>query len=323
MDLNTSDEALIKKEIIYRGSKYIPLVDGTKVKFHYQTKTCYDNNDQKIIDDSKKYGKPMELIIGKKFKFEVWEAIVKKMSLNEVAKFRVHKSLVAQYPFISKTLRDIEKPKEERKHCCGMTIQNEGIGYKDLDELFAKQCDLEFIIELISVELPTEYEKESWQLTENERFSTIKENREIGNELYRNGKIAEAEDKYRAALAIIEQLLLKEKPHDTEWMELIKIKIPLLLNYSQCKLLKKDYYAVIEHCTEVLKHEPNNVKALYRRAKGHVGAWNPDDAKKDFQRCLELDTGLTKSINRDLSQLNEDIKLNEVEAKLRYKSLFS
>lgn len=40
-------------------------------------------------------------------------------------------------------------------------------------------------------------------------------------------------------------------------MELIKIKIPLLLNYSQCKLLKKDYYAVIEHCTEVLKHEPS------------------------------------------------------------------
>lgn len=46
-----------------------------------------------MIDDSKKCGKPMELIIGKKFKFEVWEAIVKKMSLNEVAKFRVNKSV--------------------------------------------------------------------------------------------------------------------------------------------------------------------------------------------------------------------------------------
>lgn len=46
-----------------------------------------------MIDDSKKIGRPMELIIGKKFKFEVWEAIVKKMSLNEVAKFRVEKSV--------------------------------------------------------------------------------------------------------------------------------------------------------------------------------------------------------------------------------------
>lgn len=64
-------------------------------------------------------------------------------------------------------------------------------------------------IELLSVELPSEYEKESWQLTENEKFTTIKENREIGNELYRNGKIDAAEEKYRAALGIVEQLLLK------------------------------------------------------------------------------------------------------------------
>lgn len=41
----------------------------------------------------------MELIIGKKFKFEVWEAIVKKMSLNEVASFHVDKSVRAQQKF--------------------------------------------------------------------------------------------------------------------------------------------------------------------------------------------------------------------------------
>jgi len=35
----------------------------------------------------------MELVLGKKFKLEVWEVIVQKMSLNEVAKFTVHKSV--------------------------------------------------------------------------------------------------------------------------------------------------------------------------------------------------------------------------------------
>lgn len=67
----------------------------------------------------------------------------------------------------------------------------------------------------------------------------------------------------------------------------------------------------------------DNIKALYRRAKAHVGAWNPDDAKKDFEKCLELDKSLTKTVNRDLEQLNQEIKLNEVETKLRYKNLFS
>lgn len=51
----------------------------------------------------------------------------------------------------------------------------------------------------------------------------------------------------------------REKPHDTEYIALIKTKIPLLLNFSQCKLIQKDYYAVIEHCTEVIKHEPSKL----------------------------------------------------------------
>lgn len=68
---------------------------------------------------------------------------------------------------------------------------------------------------------------------------------------------------------------------------------------------------------------PDNVKALYRRAKAHVGAWNPDEAKNDFQKCLELDKNLTKAIQRDLEQLDQQIKLNDVETKLRYKNLFT
>lgn len=63
-----------------------------QVKFHYQTKACR-GDDRKLVDDSKKMGRPMELVIGKKFKFEVWEVIVQKMSLKEVAKFHVDKSV--------------------------------------------------------------------------------------------------------------------------------------------------------------------------------------------------------------------------------------
>lgn len=38
-------------------------------------------------------GKPIDLVLGKKFKLEVWEAIVQKMALNEVAQFTVDKSV--------------------------------------------------------------------------------------------------------------------------------------------------------------------------------------------------------------------------------------
>lgn len=110
---------------------------------------------------------------------------------------------------MAKTLRDIDRPTEERKHCCGMTIQSEGIGYKDLDELFARPCDLEFTIEIISIERPEEYERETWQMSEAERRTAIQTFRDQGNELYRGRKIDEAAAKYETALGIIEQLLTK------------------------------------------------------------------------------------------------------------------
>lgn len=84
------DEALIKKETLFAGSKYVKVTDGAKVRFHYETKRA---DNQKVIDDSRKVNKPMELVLGKKFKLEVWEAISKMMSVQEVARFTVDKSV--------------------------------------------------------------------------------------------------------------------------------------------------------------------------------------------------------------------------------------
>lgn len=40
-----------------------------------------------MLDDSRVRGKPMELIIGKKFKLPVWETIVSTMREGEIAQF--------------------------------------------------------------------------------------------------------------------------------------------------------------------------------------------------------------------------------------------
>lgn len=40
-----------------------------------------------MLDDSRVRGKPMELIIGKKFKLPVWETIVCTMREGEIAQF--------------------------------------------------------------------------------------------------------------------------------------------------------------------------------------------------------------------------------------------
>ena len=54
----------------------------------------------------------------------------------------------------------------------------------------------------------------------------------------------------------IQNLFFREKPGEEEWKTLNDMKVPLLLNYSQCQHMQGNYYAVIEHCSSVLTIDP-------------------------------------------------------------------
>lgn len=231
--------------------------------------------------------------------------------------------LVVQYPFVSKTIRDSMKPPEERRtHTCGMTLQNEGLGYCDLDELLKNPCDLEFIFEMLSIEQPQDYQKDSWQMDDEEKFQMVKKVKEEGNEKYKEKDLKGAESCYQYAIGLLEQLMLKEKPGDTEWNEFAAVKAPLLLNYSQCKLLNKSYYEVVTHCTEAIKIDPTNPKAYYRRAKAHAATWNREEAEKDYAKCVELDPKLKNAVTKELAEFKQLLAEKEKMDKEKYKGLF-
>ncbi|CAH0394878.1 unnamed protein product [Bemisia tabaci] len=297
----------IRKRILHTGKEVKQFQPGCKVRFHFRTCLCDENGTE--IDDSRKLGKPMELVLGKKFRLEVWETVVQAMAVGEIAAFHVDKSLCTYYPFVSKTLRDVSKPDKPpvRSHCCGGSFQSEGTGYEDLNKLVEKPQDLEFTIELLEVAAPNEYSKESWQLTEDEKLKEVPKLQIAGNEKYKNKDYEGAASTYATAIGYLEQLMIKEKPKDEEWNTLNSLKLPLLLNFSQCKLLLGDYYPVIEHCTTVLESEPGNVKALFRRGKAHFAVWNVEEAKKDFERVATLDPSLKQTVQNQLKTINEAI----------------
>lgn len=105
--------------------------------------------------------------------------------------------------------------------------------------------------------------------------------------------------------------MLKEKPHCDEWNQLNDTKSTLLLNLSLCEFNVKEYYPCLEHVNTVLESQPNNVKALYRRAKTNIALYNYDEARKDLNKCAELD----KSLENEVKSLLEHIKKIEVELK--------
>lgn len=65
------------------------------------------------------------------------------------------------------------------------------------------------------------------------------------------------------------------------------------------------------------------MKALFRRAKAHTGAWNLIEAREDFTRAGELDGQLTAAVTKELKHLEGLEKSRDKEDKERFKNMFA
>ena len=64
------------------------------------------------------------------------------------------------------------------------------------------------------------------------------------------------------------------------------------------------------------------MKALYRRGKAHIGAWNPKEAKADLRRVMELDSSLEAACKKEIKRVEEMEKEKALEDKEKMKKLF-
>ncbi|XP_015783502.1 AH receptor-interacting protein [Tetranychus urticae] len=323
------------KKVIYPGKGDLPeFHPESKAIFHFQTIKIV-NGEEKIIDDSRKLGKPMELLIGKKFKLEIWETLIKTMRIGEVARFHCKAATVLNYPFVSKQFRrfanngakdehgDNEEAHTHESHCCGMALQK-SCGFSDLDELIKSPSDLYFVIELLEVISHDSYEKEIWQMTSEEQLRQTGDLKEKGNQAFRQNDYSTACQLYEKALAILEQLILKEKPGDEEWIALDEMRIPFYSNLAQCRLNLTDYYAARRACDEVIKRQDKNVKAWFRRGKANLGIGEYDLAVADFEKVVSLDPNLQQTVAKYLAQVERERKLSiEKEKSIFASKLFS
>ncbi|XP_041095269.1 AH receptor-interacting protein-like [Polyodon spathula] len=246
----------IQKTIIHAGTGEPPsFCDGTKASFHYRTLSA--DGARTVIDDSRAQGKPMELIFGKKFRLPVWESVLRTMREGESSEFHCSTKHTALYPLVSKSLRNIaagRDPLEGQRHCCGVTQMHEhhSLGYPDLDELQRDPKPLIFHIDLLKVEAPGSYRQDPWAMSDDEKLAAVPSIHEEGNQLFREGRVQAASEKYHNAIACLKNLQMKEKPGDESWIRLDLMITPLLLNYCQCKLQLGEYYEVLEHCSSIL-----------------------------------------------------------------------
>ncbi|XP_073444340.1 AH receptor-interacting protein isoform X3 [Dendrobates tinctorius] len=315
--------------------------NGTKATFHYRTLLCDDKRTQ--LDDSSTREKPMELIIGKKFKLPVWETIICSMKEGEVAEFLCDTAVrlvavnvynlmgliqhVIEYPQVSRSLRRIaagEDPRDGQRHCCGGIAQlhDHSLGYSDLDVLQKDPQPLIFVITLLKIEEPGSYRQDAWAMSDEEKLGAVPLLHQEGNQMYKEGNIPEASAKYYEAIACLKSLQMKEQPGSPDWISLDTKITPLLLNYCQCKLLEGEYYQVLEHCSSILNKYSDNVKALFKRGRAHAAVWNASEAEQDFSRAVELDPSLAPLVAKELKKLEERLSAKDEEDKERFRGIF-
>ncbi|KAJ6687106.1 PEPTIDYL-PROLYL CIS-TRANS ISOMERASE [Salix purpurea] len=151
-------------------------------------------------------------------------------------------------------------------------------------------------IELVSFDK----EKESWDMSTDEKIEAAGKKKEEGNVLFKAGKYAKASKRYEKAVKFIE--------YDSSFSEEEK---------KQAKALKAE-----KLCTKVLELESRNVKALYRRAQAYIQLADLDLAEFDIKKALEIDPE-NRDVKLEYKTLKEKMKeFNKKEAKF-YGNMFA
>lgn len=310
----------IHKDIQYPGKGPLPNYQkDTKAVFHFRT--YINDNEKTLLDDSRIWDEPFELILGHEFQLVAWELAVRSMRPGERARFTCSNEKSIGYAKLSKTLRDIQKQKIDkdfvaRKSCCG----SQSTGYADLDNITGASLIFEF--DMLTVQQPGEYKKEVWTMNDEEKYSTVADLREKGNQFFKQSNHESAGKCYAKAVGILEQLGLKEQPNSEEWNKIEDLKVPLLLNYSQVKLNQEEFVEALRHLNTVLKQDPANPKGLYRRAIANGGCWNVEESISDWRKLAEVTPSYESLAERKIQELKNTVKKKEDEEKTRLKGMF-
>lgn len=338
--------SILKREILYPGKNDLgDLKPETKLIFHFET-VIYNKKDSDpiLVDDSRRFdgGKPVETLYGKQFKLPIWESCLSSMRKGEICQLTVRDDpethyICLNYVITSRCFRKNYKVKptddhhhghstatldDYPTHNCSMSLNSSP--YKDLNRMTQNPPEIfVFTFELIDA-IPSEcYTKEIWQMKDQEKRSMLPKLREEGNRNFVECDYDGAISSYTRALGIIESLILKEKPGDSEYNKLDELRSPFLLNLAQVKLNQGEYYDCIRHTNEVLKRNPTNIKALFRRARAHAAVWDIGEAKKDFKKCVEYDKNMAKSVNKCIQEMETRELLKVREDRERFGKMFT
>jgi peptidylprolyl isomerase len=266
-----------------------PPPPGSNVKAHYTGTLVADGSK---FDSSIDRGHPFEFTIGQGQVIKGWEKGFATMRVGEKAR---------------------------------LTIRSDyGYGEVGSPPKIPPKADLNFDVELVDyvekeqddVDSANTSKKEKWDMSDDEKKVEAKRLKEEGTECFKNGRYSDAAEKYTEAAEYI------NNEEDTEGSPILddskELYINCLNNAAMCLLKIKNYSASVSACTNVLKADQTNLKALYRRGVASMKQENFYQAKKDLLHARGIDKE-----NKVVQKACYELKNAITAAKQKEKSMFS
>jgi len=182
------------------------------------------------------------------------------------------------------------------------------------DKLGLKEIKAEKVV--LTLEL-VEFEKakDTWNMSEDEKLEFGVARKETGSDLFKRGRITLALERYKKVIDLFNHTDNFKEENKAKAKDLKKV---CELNLAACHIKVKDYSAAKKSCTNVLKDERENVKALFRRAQADIALKNYMDAMADLKKCIELD-----SQNKAARALYKEAQIGQKAEDKKSKGLFA
>jgi FK506-binding protein 4/5 len=154
---------------------------------------------------------------------------------------------------------------------------------------------------------------DSWSLSGDAKLSRASQLKDAGGEIFKSGRTRFALTRYTSATRMYEH----EKNPTDESTAVMKL---CTLNQAMCHLKLGDDRKAETACSKVLKDDPSNVKALFRRAQAHSKLGEMDRAMLDIKRAMEIEPS-----NADLrvlyTSVRDQVKKNNDQMKGLYSKM--
>jgi len=186
------------------------------------------------------------------------------------------------------------------------------------------------------------------QLPFQEKMVICERLKEEGNKLYQEMKYSDAVDKYEEAPTLFHYcystdpgwrknnrgidddvivLVAEEGANEAEAVAIRKFRLSCCLNIAACKIKLVKYDEAVVACNTALELDPENIKALYRRAEARVKpsgstAYDHDCAIKDLAKAQSLDPD-DKTVSKLLTHLRGERRVQRDKDKVTFTGMFN